>query len=141
MELFDALPSDAQAVIAGALPKCALELGPVNADLRSCIERSPRTVLLQWTLIDGVNDAEADADALARFCADLDVRVNLIPLNPGPVPAQKAPPIDRCRAFQKRLSGAGVRALLRLPHGQGVCGACGQLAGARRLVRNSAAAG
>ena len=111
------------------------------ADLRSCIERSPRTVLLQWTLIDGVNDAEADADALARFCADLDVRVNLIPLNPGPVPAQKAPPIDRCRAFQKRLSGAGVRALLRLPHGQGVCGACGQLAGARRLVRNSAAAG
>ena len=102
-------------------------------ELRACIARAPRTVLLQWTLIDGVNDGDADADALARFCLGLDVRVNLIPLNPGPVPAQKAPPLERCRAFQRRLSGAGVRALLRLPHGQRVGGACGQLAGARRL--------
>lgn len=110
-------------------------------EIRACLQRAPRTVLLQWTLIDGVNDADADADALARFCAGLNVRVNLIPLNPGPVPAQRAPPPERCRDFQKRLSGAGVRALLRMPHGQQVGGACGQLAGARRLVRNSAAAG
>jgi len=34
--------------------------------------------------------------------------VNLIPLNPGPVPAQRAPPIERCRAFQKRLADQGV---------------------------------
>ncbi len=110
-------------------------------ELRACIARSPRTVLLQWTLIDGVNDAEADAEALARFCQGLDVRVNLIPLNPGPVPAQKAPPLERCRAFQKRIADAGVRALLRMPHGQQVGGACGQLAGSRRLSPNSPAAG
>jgi 23S rRNA (adenine2503-C2)-methyltransferase len=110
-------------------------------ELRACIARAPRTVLLQWTLIDGVNDADADADALARFCEGLDVRVNLIPLNPGPVPAQKAPPLERCRAFQRRLSGAGVRALLRMPHGQRVGGACGQLAGGRRLPSTPALAG
>jgi len=109
--------------------------------LRECIARAPRSVLLQWTLIAGVNDADSDADALARFCEGLDVRVNLIPLNPGPVPGQVAPSMDRCRAFQRRLSGHGVRALLRMPHGQQIGGACGQLAGARRLVRNAPAAG
>src|SRR3982074_3219371 len=51
-------------------------------ELRAALERAPRTVLLQWTLIEGVNDDPADADALARFCEGLDVRVNLIPLNP-----------------------------------------------------------
>ena len=100
--------------------------------LRQMIASAPRTVLLQWTLIEGVNDADADADALIGFCAGLDVRVNLIPLNPGPVRSQRAPPIWRCRAFQRRLADAGVRTLLRMPHGQSVGGACGQLAGARR---------
>ena len=111
-------------------------------ELRRCLARAPRTVLLQWTLIDGVNDADADAEALARFCDGLDVRVNLIPLNPGPVPGQRAPPLERCRAFQKRLSAGGVRTLLRMPHGQQVGGACGQLAGAaRRRMPDRAAAG
>ena len=102
------------------------------ADLRAAIARSPRTVLLQWTLIRGVNDSDGDADALAEFASGLDVRVNLIPLNPGPDPRQEAPPVARCRAFQKRLLSRGVRTLLRLPHGQSVGGACGQLAGALR---------
>jgi 23S rRNA (adenine2503-C2)-methyltransferase len=110
-------------------------------ELRDCIAGAPRTVLLQWTLIEGVNDGDSDADALARFCRGLDVRVNLIPLNPGPVASQRAPSIDRCRAFQKRLRDSGIRALLRMPHGQQVGGACGQLAGARRLLRNHVAAG
>lgn len=103
-------------------------------ELRKAIARAPRTVLLQWTLIEGVNDADRDADLLSEFAQGLDVRVNLIPLNPGPVPAQRAPSLERCRAFQKRLAGQGVRTLLRMPHGQGVGGACGQLAGARRTV-------
>jgi 23S rRNA (adenine2503-C2)-methyltransferase len=101
-------------------------------ELRAAIARAPRTVLLQWTLIDGVNDSDPEADALAEFARGLDVRVNLIPLNPGPDPRQNAPPLARCRAFQKRLAGQGVRTLLRLPHGRSVGGACGQLAGALR---------
>ena len=101
-------------------------------ELRKALQRAPRSVLLQWTLIEGVNDSDADADALAVFAQGLDVRVNLIPLNPGPRPEQRAPSLERCRAFQKRLSDQKIRALLRLPHGQQVGGACGQLAGSRR---------
>jgi 23S rRNA (adenine2503-C2)-methyltransferase len=104
------------------------------ATLREAIARAPRTVLLQWTLIEGVNDSDSDADALAEFSRGLDVRVNLIPLNPGPIKAQRAPPFERCRAFQERLANQGVRALLRLPHGREVGGACGQLAGVQRPI-------
>jgi 23S rRNA (adenine2503-C2)-methyltransferase len=100
--------------------------------LRDAIARSPRTVLLQWTLIEGINDSDEAADALAQFARGLDVRVNLIPLNPGPIEAQHAPLLERCRAFQKRLANAGIRTLLRMPHGREVGGACGQLAGSRR---------
>ncbi len=102
------------------------------ADLRAAIARSPRTILLQWTLIAGVNDRDADIAQLIEFARGLDVRVNLIPLNPGPRDELRAPPLDRCRAFQKALLDAGLRTMLRLPHGQSVGGACGQLAGPRR---------
>ncbi|MBS2024407.1 MAG: 23S rRNA (adenine(2503)-C(2))-methyltransferase RlmN [Deltaproteobacteria bacterium] len=103
--------------------------------LREALARAPRPVLLQWTLIAGHNDADADADRLLEFARGLDVRVNLIPLNPGPDASQHAPAAERCRAFQKRLLDGGLRTMLRLPHGQTVGGACGQLAGARRAGR------
>lgn len=102
------------------------------AALRGAIAESPEPVLIQWTLIDGVNDGDAHAQELLDFCAGLNVRVNLIPLNPGPEETLRAPPMERVRAFQKRLSDAGQRAFVRLPHGQEVGGACGQLAGALR---------
>jgi 23S rRNA (adenine2503-C2)-methyltransferase len=104
--------------------------------LRRAIARAPRPVLLQWTLIENVNDSERDADELVQFARGLQVRVNLIPLNPGPAKDRRAPPLQRCRAFQKRLADQGVRALLRLPHGQGIGGACGQLTA--RLASRSA---
>ena len=107
--------------------------------LRETIRKAPRTVLLQWTLIEGVNDSPEDADRLIGFCSGLDVRVNLIPLNPGPVPEQRAPSYEACRAFQKQLLDAGVRTMLRMPHGRKVGGACGQLSGAVR-ARASASA-
>ncbi len=104
------------------------------AALREAIAESPQSVLLQWTLIAGVNDTERHARELLAFCDGLDVRVNLIPLNPGPEETLRAPTMDEVRAFQKRLADAGVRTLVRLPHGQEVGGACGQLAGSLRAT-------
>lgn len=102
------------------------------ATLKAAIAESPETVLLQWTLIDAVNDTPRHAEELLAFCRGLDVRVNLIPLNPGPDDALKAPPMERVRSFQKHLADNGVRTLVRLPHGQEIGGACGQLAGSLR---------
>ncbi|HLV60260.1 MAG TPA: 23S rRNA (adenine(2503)-C(2))-methyltransferase RlmN, partial [Fredinandcohnia sp.] len=102
------------------------------AALRAAIAASPQTVLLQWTMIEGKNDSPRHLRELLAFCEGLDVRVNLIPLNPGPEEGLRAPPMEVVRGFQKGLRDAGVRALLRMPHGQDIGGACGQLAGALR---------
>lgn len=102
------------------------------ATLKEAIAQSPDRVFVQWTLIEGVNDSERHANELLLFCEGLDVRVNLIPLNPGPDETLRAPPMSHVRAFQKRLADAGQRTLVRLPHGQEVGGACGQLAGSLR---------
>lgn len=102
------------------------------AALRGAIAESPNPVLIQWTLIEGVNDSDRHARELLAFCEGLDVRVNLIPLNPGPEEALRAPSMERIRAFQRTLRDAGQRAMVRLPHGQEIGGACGQLAGALR---------
>src|SRR5260370_14835296 len=63
------------------------------ATLREAIARPPPTVLLQWTLIVGINHSHQAADALPAFSRGLDVRVNLIPLNPGPIKTQLPPPL------------------------------------------------
>lgn len=102
------------------------------AALREAIAESPDTVLLQWTLIAGQNDGETHLRELLEFCRGLDVRVNLIPLNPGPEDAWRAPQMDEVRRFQRGLRDQGIRCLVRMPHGQEVGGACGQLAGALR---------
>jgi 23S rRNA (adenine2503-C2)-methyltransferase len=44
----------------------------------------------------------------------------------------RAPSLEHVRTFQKWLADAGVRTLVRLPHGREVGGACGQLAGQLR---------
>src|SRR5437899_6800911 len=103
-------------------------------ELRDCIARAPRPILLQWTLIEGVNDGDSDADALAGFCEGLDVRVNFIPWHPGPVPSPRAPSTARWPAFQQRRRDPGLRALLRLRAGHQCGGGCGQRAGARRWL-------
>src|SRR2546429_6240154 len=52
------------------------------------IRRPPRSTLFPYTTLF----RSREADALADFARGLDVRVNLIPLNPGPDPRQVAPP-------------------------------------------------
>ncbi len=115
---------------------------PVNARfdlaaLRKAIENSlpeKRRVFFEYVLFDGFNDAPSDADRLAAYVQGLRCRVNVIPCNPGPDPALKPPSQERLDAFVARLSGHGVTTLVRRPRGRDVGGACGQLAGSKRMV-------
>ncbi len=114
---------------------------PINArfDLRALREAlvsalpPRRRVLFQYALFAGFNDALADADALAAWIGDIPCRVNVIPANPGPDPALRSPGDDEVDAFVARLAERGITTLVRRPRGRDVGGACGQLAGARRL--------
>ena len=92
-----------------------------------------RSVTIEYTLMEGVNDALADAVKLAGLLGDLRCKVNLIPFNPFPGSQFKRPSMQRVRAFQTHLLNAGIPAMLRTTRGDDITAACGQLVG---LVRD-----
>jgi 23S rRNA (adenine2503-C2)-methyltransferase len=100
-----------------------------------------REVLVEYILFADVNDADSDAELLRGWLDGLPARLNLIPCNPGPDPRLRAPSAEAVRRFQKRLLDAGVRCMVRWPHGRDIAGACGQLAAqaAARLGRGQSA--
>ncbi len=110
---------------------------PLSELLAACgryIARHPeREILIEYVLLDGVNDQLADARALARLFRTIPVKVNLIPFNPFPGAAFAPSPESRILAFQKVLIEQGLRTLIRKPRGQSIQAACWQLAG---LVAN-----
>jgi 23S rRNA (adenine2503-C2)-methyltransferase len=114
------------------------ELMPVNrayplAELLAALRDYPlepgRKLTFEYLLIDGWNDAAADADALARRLGGLRAKVNLIPVNPDPVLGERMvpPPPARVEAFVQRLRARGMVATVRRRRGDDVAAACGQL--------------
>lgn len=91
-----------------------------------------RSVTIEYTLMEGVNDALADAAKLAGLLGDLRCKVNLIPFNPFRGSQFKRPSTQRVRAFQTHLLDAGIPAMLRTTRGDDITAACGQLVGVVR---------
>jgi 23S rRNA (adenine2503-C2)-methyltransferase len=94
-----------------------------------------RRITIEYTLMNGVNDGEAEARELALLLRGLRVKVNLIPMNPISASELKAPSGARVTAFQRVLSAAGLSCFVRTRRGDEVSAACGQLAIADDLVR------
>jgi 23S rRNA (adenine2503-C2)-methyltransferase len=103
-------------------------LTDIVASLHDWQAAGGRRVSVEYTMLDGVNDAPAQAAALARLLDGLTVHVNLIPFNPWPGSGFAATPRDGVRAFQNVLMGAGVSTSVRFSRGRDTGGACGQLA-------------
>jgi 23S rRNA (adenine2503-C2)-methyltransferase len=94
-----------------------------------------RRITIEYTLMNAVNDGEAEARELVQLLRGLRVKVNLIPMNPISASELKAPSGNRVAAFQRVLSDAGVSCFVRTRRGDEVSAACGQLAIADDLVR------
>lgn len=90
---------------------------------------SGRRITLEYILIRDLNDRDEDADRLARRTRGLQVKINLIPINPDPVlGADMVPPKEaRIAAFQDRLRRRGLIVTVRRRRGDDVAAACGQL--------------
>jgi 23S rRNA (adenine2503-C2)-methyltransferase len=85
------------------------------------------SVMIQYTLIAGVNDFVADAEGVAEIAARLNAKVNLIPLNAVSVSRLKAPNELSVQAFRDVLHRRGIRVMVRYSKGQDIAAACGQL--------------
>lgn len=88
-----------------------------------------RTVTVEYTLINGVNDAPEHALELSRLLKDFPCKINLIPFNPFPGTDYKRPSMNAVRGFQDRLVRDGYSVTVRTTRGDDIQAACGQLVG------------
>ena len=88
----------------------------------------------QWTLLEGVNDNDAELDGIVRLLKGKYAVMNFIPYNQVDGLAFRRPSSERAQAMSLHLHRHGILAKLRQSAGQDVAGACGQLR-ARKLAR------
>jgi 23S rRNA (adenine2503-C2)-methyltransferase len=80
----------------------------------------------EYVLLHGVNDSDADARRVVKLLANLNAKVNLIALNPGPGIPYSTPHPERVASFQAIVRRA-LPCFVRKPRGLDIYAACGQL--------------
>lgn len=115
------------------------ELVPINrkyplrelmAACRRYLEKAPRDfITFEYVLLAGINDSDADAQAVLQLTRTIPCKFNLIPFNPFPGSDYRRPAPERVRRFQEILMNADVVATVRKTRGDDIDAACGQLAG------------
>ena len=88
----------------------------------------------QWTLIDGINDSEAEMDGIVHLLSGKYALMNLIPYNTTAALDYRRPAVEKVTALTRYLHARGIRTTVRNSAGQDVDGGCGQLR-ARNLER------
>ena len=102
---------------------CAISLVPINRkypieDLLAICKTyaknlgEKRTVTVEYTLIDGVNERYEHAEQLSRLLRGFSCKINLIPFNPFPGTDYRRPSMTAVRKFQEQT---GHRRLFRGP--------------------------
>jgi len=124
------------------------DLMPVNrkysvSRLLDCCRSLPvprrKRITFEYLLLNGVNDAAADAVELAGKLRGIRCKVNLIPFNSHEGSGYRRPPDHVIERFGETLRARGVQTHVRRPRGDDIQAACGQLyhaAGARRAAAN-----
>lgn len=136
-----------QTSVPAVRPALALSLHSTDAALRaSLLPRAPEIAIeelveraevyaratsypvqYQWTLMEGVNDSDAEVAGIARLLAGKYAVMNFIPFNDVDGLAYRRPSAGRIAAMVQSLKQQGILAKVRDSAGQEVEGACGQL--------------
>ena len=136
-----------QSSIPAVKPALALSLHTTDATLRArLLPRAPQIaveelveraevyaratgypVQYQWTLLEGVNDSEAELERIAQLLSGKYAVMNFIPFNDVDGLAYRRPSSERIASMVQALKRHGILAKIRDSAGQEVEGACGQL--------------
>jgi 23S rRNA (adenine2503-C2)-methyltransferase len=103
-------------------------IGELLAACRAFPMKQGRRITFEYVLLAGVNDADEDAERLARLLQGIPAKVNLIPYNDNPGLGFRAPAPARVAAFLDRLVARQITAVVRKNRGGDIAAACGQLA-------------
>ena len=114
------------------------ELVPLNRKyriaevLQACkayVGEGRRRVTIEYVMLDGVNDSDQQARALAQALKGVPSKVNLIPFNPFPRTRYRRSSAQRIDQFRDILHRSGIVTITRRTRGDDIDAACGQLAG------------
>jgi 23S rRNA (adenine2503-C2)-methyltransferase len=100
--------------------------------LRAALQRFPlrprERITIEYVLLDGVNDSDADAARLSEFCQVFPHNINLIPFNEHPLAPFRAPSELGIQRFARALLAQNKTLVtVRRSRGRDVQAACGQL--------------
>jgi len=84
-------------------------------------------VQYQWTLIDGINDSNAELERIAQLLSGKYAVMNFIPFNAVDGLAYRRPSAERIALMAHTLNRQGILTRIRDSAGQEIEGACGQL--------------
>lgn len=100
-----------------------------TAEYMASVPDVRRVVTIEYTLMAGINDADAHAEELAVLLRNTPCKINLIPFNPFELSDYQRPSRNRIERFQRILAGHGYIATVRTTRGDDIDAACGQLVG------------
>jgi 23S rRNA (adenine2503-C2)-methyltransferase len=93
-----------------------------------------RRIYVEYVMLGGVNDTDADAARLPLLLQGVRAKINLIPFNPWPGSEFKSPTEERVTYFLDRLMKAGIQTNVRQPKGRDIEAACGMLDGVQAPI-------
>lgn len=91
------------------------------------VQKTNRKVLLEYIMLDGINDSRENARQLAELIGDARLFVNLIPYNPSPDSEFKRSSEENITAFYDELKKNRINVTRRKEFGTELSAACGQL--------------
>lgn len=95
--------------------------------VRSLPPQKQKRVMFECVMIKGLTDSLEDAESLSRLVRGMNVKVNLIPLNPADEIPFERPDDPTVLRFHETLMRNGTATFIRKNRGNDVSGACGQL--------------
>jgi len=102
-------------------------LDDLFAAVRSYTTQTQRRVMVEWVMIDGINDTDEQAEALVARLAGLPAHVNLIRLNSTADYVGQPSSLEAIEVFAAVLDRAHIPHTMRQRRGGAIAAGCGQL--------------
>ena len=114
---------------------------PIEELLEACrnypgLSNSKR-ITFEYVMLKGVNDSEAEARDLVKLISGIPAKINLIPFNSWPGSSYECSDWDQIEKFGDIVNRGGYASPVRMPRGEDISAACGQLKSDTKKVRAS----
>ena len=114
---------------------------PIEELLEACrnypgLSNSKR-ITFEYVMLKGVNDSEAEARDLVNLISGIPAKINLIPFNSWPGSSYECSDWDQIEKFGDIVNRGGYASPIRMPRGEDISAACGQLKSDTKKVRAS----